>query len=365
MERDSLEKASALCSALLKGGIVPQQRRIILLHLRQLNRQLYQSLIGARRQLGDLKNSLDSLDTSLVALRYERRHLHSQIEACQDTTHLYTSIELEAAADDALENGHEAMQLRLQRELEQRQSLQGHLDRLLKSKQEAERSLTSRKRRLEELRSNLQQMLKGSKAVAVASKFDWEALKRAQREAEMIDSMASGNDRQEGKDNLSALTDLYERLVVFVSERPEFRLRFFAEAAIHIAEDGDDDAAPENDALSSANRHPNIPKAAYIQMTLDSGSHTADFFMKCSPGWLLTIESSLLPSPWTSSSSFESWALNAIKPVELSNSGEVGWLSASWLHSLACGELPEEDIAAFFETAREALQARSSLLRVL
>lgn len=57
-------------------------RRLQVLKLRQFNRRLAHELIDKRKKLTELKETVDSFNSKLMCLKFEKQHLLNEIKAC-------------------------------------------------------------------------------------------------------------------------------------------------------------------------------------------------------------------------------------------------------------------------------------------
>lgn len=363
-----LPEVEALCHQLQHNAasLSSTERRLALLELRRLNRELQQTLQQTRRQLTDLKTSMDTLDTGLVCLRYEREHLSSQIDICRNTTHLFTTLLPEL--DEFSPSGNDAnVQAALETELNQRKALDQQLRTLLSEKRRIEQTLAQRKLKLEELRNTLQSTLKGAKPVAALSKFDWEEWKKAHHMALEDKSVASADVSSTRSE--ASLTALFDHLVLFVGNRTDLRLRLH-EAAADVVDSEYSESAQSIEPQVLEPRHSQIPKhVTYLQITLVvDDSFNVDIYIRSSPQFLIVVEpslSSLIPSPWSSTASFpayKNWLSFVSEPLEvLLFPSEENWVAAAWLQDYATGELSNSDLSGFFDKMTRSLLLRKNL----
>lgn len=279
---------------------------------------------------------------------------------------IYESIELEPLEAESCENEHDLMIKRLQRELAKRQELQGHLISILQRKQQTEAELERKKKKMDELRHQLQALLKNSKPLVDICGYDLEALHKKKMQIEADQVIISNKDKNEhdsesegGNENL--LQAIYEKLVTFVADKVDYKLRYFD--ALEAVEDEEDlSAEPE----ISTERDSSI-KSAYIQVNLqvnpegDTGPLDIFLTVQDSKILLLTVKHELI-----SESGLVSW-LKSLGTIEFSDyQQQQDWLIPVKIQPDSLSLVPEsESFDQVFTALKDALQLRHQILEHL
>lgn len=194
---------------------------------------------------------------------------------------IFETIELENDLEIEITNDqHELMIKRLQMELFKRKELQAQLISILQRKQQTETELQVKKQKIEDLRNHLQNLLKVSKPLIDACGYDLEAFTKKKM---VIDSSSIDENGEAVKDiksnanNCESIDEnlnfIYEKLVNFVVDKSEYKLRYFeALNDDKVRAKGDFDAEEDEDFkdfdVEDGERDQNI-KESYIQINLE------------------------------------------------------------------------------------------------
>lgn len=147
----------------LYGTISQKEKEMIILRIRECNRNFSLSLRDVKKQVQGAKNAVDRTELARQNLLYEKRHYEQNIKDTRTHESLYLTIPLDNDNNDDGElNEHERMLRSLQRELEERKRMADEL----KSKQEsldlAKSRLVLKRKEMEKLRDQLDSIIKSA-----------------------------------------------------------------------------------------------------------------------------------------------------------------------------------------------------------
>ncbi|KAF3906506.1 hypothetical protein ABW20_dc0107006 [Dactylellina cionopaga] len=151
-----------------------------LARLRSLHRNAYMVLRQTKQATSEARQEQDRLHLQLQNLYYQQRHLRGEIDACLDFPHTYKDIPLSPEEEylnrhpeDAEQDPHELMKLRLADERAVREELEAQRKQLITKKQALIAENKKRKDDLASLDEHLKKFIESSKPIQETFKKEY------------------------------------------------------------------------------------------------------------------------------------------------------------------------------------------------